>query len=83
MRKFLKVPLSNRVDNGSDEAILLKLEVPLLDVLEELFSTALSNQESGCGAAAFESDLSSVLEVSNQKVLLDEVLVTFIPVCVP
>lgn len=70
----------NRSNDLLHEGILVLSKVVSLDLGEELGTTGLGNKECLSGPAALEGDLSSVLELANQQVLLDDGLGTLIPV---
>ena len=59
--QLAQLPLSDGVNNRCDEAVFLKLKVPLLDIIEELWASSFGNEECCCSAATLESDLRCIL----------------------
>ena len=58
------------------------IEVFVLNLFEELFSSCISNEKSFGGSSSLQSDFSSKFEVADQKVSLNYSFNTLVPVCV-
>ena len=75
-----EVVLGDGLDHLLDEDVLVLREVFSLDLFVEVFATSFSDEKSLGGSSALESNLSSVLELTNKKALLDGALSCLIPV---